>query len=48
MYNITRTIRHSENEIIQTGYTNINPYILTGVPLPYTRIKIGIAQTFGF
>ncbi len=31
IYNITRTIRHLEIEIIQTGYTNIILNILTGV-----------------
>ncbi len=46
MYNITRTIRHLEIEIFHTGYTNI--ILNTGVPLPYIRIKVRIAQTFVF
>ncbi len=43
IYNITRTIRHLEIDIIQTGYTDIDLNILTGVPLPCIRIKVRIA-----
>ncbi len=48
MHNITRTIRHLEIEIIPTRYNNSILNLLTGVPLPYIRIKVGIAQTFVF
>ncbi len=48
MYSITRTVHHLEIEIIPTGYTNIILNILTGVPLPYIRIKVRIALPFVF
>ncbi len=48
MYNITRKIRHLEIEIIPTRYNNSILNLLTGVPLPYIRIKVRIAGTFVF